>query len=255
MLQACLNGSRDKDFHPQTPVTPAELAADARRVVAAGAAELHFHPRDADGAETLDAAHVAAAIKAVRAAVPGTPIGLSTHAGIAPRGRGRLKTVEAWTVKPDYVSVNLVEEDAPQMIALALDKGIGVEAGLWSVADAERLIALPRAHDCLRILIEINEQDIAQGLEVAAAIRTLLAGANLDLPILQHGFDASVWPLYEDALLRQLDTRIGLEDGRHLPDGTPAADNAALITAALRLARLAPNLPPEAAAPTRATRN
>ena len=249
MLQACLNGGRDRAFHAYTPLTPAELAADAAAVIAAGASELHLHPRDASGAETLDPAAVAAAIEAVRARVPGVPVGLSTHAGIAPGGAGRLKAMKGWTVLPDYVSVNLIEDDAPEVIALALSRGIGVEAGLWSEADAERYVALPDAKKCLRILIEINEQEVEEGLGVAAAIRKVLARASLDVPVLQHGYDATVWPLYQDALLRGLDGRIGLEDGRHLPDGSEAADNAALIKAAFRLARVPPNLPPEAVPP------
>lgn len=249
MLQACLNGARDSAFHAHTPLTPAHLAADAAAVVAAGANELHLHPRDPSGTETLDPGHVAAALTAIRAKVPGLPIGLSTHAGIAPGGPGRLEAMRAWQVLPDYVSVNLIEDDAPEMIALALSRGIGVEAGLWSQADAERLTALPEAKSCLRILIEINEQDVRQGLAVAVAIRKVLARASLDIPVLQHGYDATVWPLYQDALMRGLDGRIGLEDGKHLPDGSEATDNAALIKAAFRLARVAPNLPPEAVPP------
>ena len=242
MLQACLNGSRDKAFHAHTPCTSAELASDAAAAIAAGATELHIHPRDAAGVETLDAALVSEALEAIRARVPGTPIGLSTHSGIAPGGAGRLETVESWKVLPDYVSINLIEDDAPEMMALALSKGIGVEAGLWSVADAERFVKLPDATRCLRILIEINEQDEAQGLEAAAAIRLILARASLDLPVLQHGLDATVWPVYRDALMRGLDSRIGLEDGKHLPDGTEAKDNAELLRAAFQLARLPPNL-------------
>ncbi|WP_428030703.1 3-keto-5-aminohexanoate cleavage protein [Ancylobacter sp.] len=245
MLQACLNGSRDSAFHAYTPLTPARLAADAVAVVAAGANELHLHPRDASGAETLDPADVAATLEAIRAKAPGIPIGLSTHAGIA----GRLKAMKAWQVLPDYVSINLIEDDAPELISAALSRGIGVEAGLWSVADAERFVALPEAKKSLRILIEINEQDVEEGLAVAAAIRKVLARASLDVPVLQHGFDASVWPLYQDALMRGLDGRIGLEDGKHLPDGSEAQDNAALIKAAFRLARVPPNLPPEAVPP------
>ncbi|MCK0196713.1 3-keto-5-aminohexanoate cleavage protein [Ancylobacter sp. 6x-1] len=245
MLQACLNGSRGKEFHEATPLTPDDLARDATRVVDAGATELHLHPRNAGGAETLAPVEVAAALDAVRAAVPGIPIGLSTHAGIAPGGQGRLDAVAAWRTKPDYVSVNLIEDDASEMIALCLSRGIGVEAGIWSVADAERFVKLPEARKCLRILIEINEQDVAEGLAAAAAIRLVLARASLDVPILQHGFEASVWPLYQDALMRGLDGRIGLEDGRDLPDGMIAKDNTDLIKAAFRLSRQPPNLPPE----------
>ena len=246
MLQACLNGSRDKAFHADTPFTPAELAFQAEMVVAAGAGELHLHPRDASGAETLDPVLVAAALTAIRARVPGVPVGLSTHGGIAPGGQRRLDALAAWTERPDYVSVNLIEDDAPEMIALALKRGIGVEAGLWSVDDAERFVKLAEAPKCLRILIEINEQDEAEGLAVAAGIRTVLARASLDVPILQHGLDASVWPLYRDALLRGLDGRIGLEDGKHLPNGDEAEGNAALIKAAFLMSRVPPNLAPEA---------
>lgn len=241
MLQACLNGSRGKEFHAFTPLSPAELASDAAAAVAAGASELHVHPCNGDGAESLAADDVAAALEAIRARLPGVPVGISTHAGIAVGPAGRLAAVKGWNVLPDYVSVNLIEPDAPEMIELALSRGIGIEAGLWSAADAERFIALPQARKVLRILIEINEQDEAEGLEAAAAIRKVLARASLDVPVLQHGFDASKWPLYRDALLRGLDSRIGLEDGKFLPSGEEATDNAALIKAALEIARTPPN--------------
>lgn len=241
MLQACLNGSRGKEFHAFTPLSPAELASDAAAAVAAGASELHVHPCNGDGVESLAEDDVAAALEAIRARLPGVPVGISTHAGIAVGPAGRLAAVKGWKVLPDYVSVNLIEPDAPEMIELALSRGIGIEAGLWSAADAERFIALPQARKVLRILIEINEQDETEGLEAAAAIRKVLARASLDVPVLQHGFDASKWPLYRDALLRGLDSRIGLEDGKFLPSGEEATDNAALIKAALEIARTPPN--------------
>ena len=70
MLQACLNGDRDKSFQAATPVTPREVAADARAVVAAGAEQLHIHPRDAEGRESLHPDDTAAALDAIRASVP-----------------------------------------------------------------------------------------------------------------------------------------------------------------------------------------
>ena len=106
MLQACLNGDRDKDFHAATPLTPRELAADARAVVDAGAHELHIHPRDAKGLESLHPDDTARALDAVRASVPGIPVGVSTAWGITPQGRERQAQIRAWQVMPDYVSVN-----------------------------------------------------------------------------------------------------------------------------------------------------
>jgi uncharacterized protein (DUF849 family) len=108
MLQACLNGDRDKVFHAATPLTPRELAADARAVVEAGAEQLHIHPRDAEGRESLHPDNTAAALEAIRASVPGIPVGVSTGWWIAPGGRARQQHIRAWQVKPDYVSVNLI---------------------------------------------------------------------------------------------------------------------------------------------------
>ena len=237
MLQACLNGDRTKAFHPGVPCTPDELAADARAVVAAGAEELHLHPRGADGRETLDADAVAAALRAVRAAAPGVLVGISTRWAIPPGGRARQAPMRAWTVRPDYVSVNLAEEDAPEVMSLMLEQGIGIEAGLASLADARRFATLPERDRCLRVLVEVEEQEEAAARAVAAGIVEVLDAAGIGLPRLLHGFEASVWPLHRDALARGLDTRIGLEDGNLLPSGERAEGNAALIRAARAMAR------------------
>lgn len=236
MLQGCLNGDRSKAFHPAVPCTPRELALDARAVVDAGADELHVHPRGADGLESLHPDDMARALQAMRASVPGIPVGVSTRWPIRPGGRARHEHILRWTVLPDYVSVNLVEDDAPEVIALALEKGVGVEAGLWSVADAERFVALPDAGRCLRVLIEINEQDESEALQVAGGIIRVLDRAGPSLPRLLHGYDATKWRLYREALALGLDARIGLEDGSHLPSGERAADNADLIRVARRMA-------------------
>jgi len=48
-----------------------------------------------------------------------------------------------------------------------------------------------------------------------------------------HGMDATVWPLVDEAFRRGFSTRVGLEDGAALPDGSMAASNAALVAAAI----------------------
>lgn len=233
MLQACLNGGRTREFHPAVPFTASEIAGDAALVVAAGARELHIHPRGPDGLETLDPDHVADTLQAIRATVPGIPVGLSTHWRIAPGGIARQAPIRQWKTLPDYVSINLIEDDAEDLIALVLGKGIGVEAGIWSVDDADRFVGLSNAGKCLRVLIEINEQDIEEGLRVAEGIQAVLNAAGSKLPILMHGDEASVWPVYREAMARGFDSRIGLEDGNLLPSGQMAKDNADLLRAAL----------------------
>ncbi len=50
--------------------------------------------------------------------------------------------------------------------------------------------------------------------------------------MLAHGVDATVWRFVALAAARRWSTRVGLEDGKTLPNGATAADNAALVAAA-----------------------
>jgi uncharacterized protein (DUF849 family) len=233
MLQACLNGARSRTDHPKIPLTPEDLARDAQAVVAAGVAELHVHPRDADGAETLDADDIEVALTTIRAKVPGVPVGVSTREGIRTDKTRGFAQMKAWLVLPDYVSVNLSEADAPEIITLMIAKGIGIEAGLATAADARRFVALPTVKDCLRVLIEIDfEKDVAGALNLADEIVGILNENRVALPMLLHGFDETVWPLYRKSRALGIDARLGFEDGLFLPDGRIAADNRDIIMAA-----------------------
>jgi uncharacterized protein (DUF849 family) len=233
MLQACLNGARTRQDHPKVPLSPEELAQDAAEVVAAGVAELHVHPRGPDDAETLDPDDTAAALAAIRAKVPGIPVGVSTREGIRTDRSRDFDQMKAWRVLPDYVSVNLSEADAPEIITLMRAKGIGVEAGLATVADAQRFVTLPTVKDCLRVMVEIDlEQDVTKAVALADDIMRVLADHRVTLPLLLHGFDESVWPLYRKSRALKIDARLGFEDGIHLPNGRVAADNRDIIAAA-----------------------
>ena len=109
LLEACLNGSRTPGEHPALPITPQELAQDAQRVVVAGAGALHTHPRNAQGEQSLDAQDIAAALIAIRELCPGVPLGVSTALWIEPDVQRRLQQIQAWTVQPDFASVNFSE--------------------------------------------------------------------------------------------------------------------------------------------------
>ncbi|PWV98743.1 uncharacterized protein (DUF849 family) [Hoeflea marina] len=235
IVQACLNGARPIDFHPRLPLTPAAMATDAVASVAAGAAELHIHPRDADLRENLSA--VDATIAAVRAACPGTLVGVSTGAWIETDILRTRALISGWSVLPDYASVNLSEDDAPEVMGILTSIGVGIEAGLASVADAERFVALPDHARVLRILIEIGEQERETAFGVAEGIAAVLSRSGVSRSILAHGFDATVWDFVRLARERNWSTRVGLEDGRVLPDGSLAGDNAALVAAAVAIYR------------------
>ena len=148
IVQGCLNGARKPGFHPRLPLTPAALADDAVACVAAGAAEFHIHPRAADGRESLSAEAVGDAVAAIRARLPGTFVGVSTAPGSRATRTGRWPRSRAWRVAPDYASVNFSEPAAPAVLELLRHQGVGIEAGIWTVADAERLVRLGQATGC-----------------------------------------------------------------------------------------------------------
>lgn len=237
IVQACINGARPADFHPALPLTPDAMARDGAACIAAGAAELHLHPRELSGRETLDAATVDATMLAMRRACPGTLIGVSTGAWIEGDNRRTLDAIEGWRELPDYASVNLQEPGAPAVMEQLRQHGVGIEAGLASVADAERLVALDRAGRTLRILVEAGEQDISEARAVAAGIVAVLDREGVRRPVLLHGFDATVWSFVALAAERRWSTRVGLEDGSALPNGTAASGNAALVAAAVELSK------------------
>jgi uncharacterized protein (DUF849 family) len=233
IVQACLNGARRSDFHHQLPLTAEAMARDGALCVAAGAAELHIHPRGLHGRESLAA--VDTTILAVRRACPSTLVGVSTGAWIENDEQQTRNAITGWNALPDYASVNLSEPDAPAVMELLRQRGIGIEAGIASVADAERFLDFPDHDLVFRILIEMDEQDLGAARKTADDIAALLDRAGVRRPILLHGFDATVWPFVGIAHQRQWSTRVGLEDGKHLPDGTIAPGNAALVAAAVAI--------------------
>src|ERR1700733_5557747 len=158
IVQACLNGSRTIGFPQRLPLTSEDIANEGASCIAAGAGELHLQPRGASGKESLAA--IDATVLSLRRACPGTLIGVSTGAWIENDEVHTRDCIAQWNELPDYASVNLSEDDAPAIIELLGRRGIGVEAGLASVADAERLVKLPAHRPVLRILIEIEEQDL-----------------------------------------------------------------------------------------------
>ena len=235
-LKACLNGARRPSEHPALPVTPAALAADAAAVLAVGADAVHLHVKDAEGIDTLNGGALAAVLVTVRATVPSLPVGVTTGAWSMPDPAQRVAAVRGCTALPDFASVNWHEPGAEQVATALLERGVGVEAGLWHADAVDAWLASPHRDRCLRVLLEL-----ADGLDQAATddeadqLLQAIGAGGTHLPVLLHGKGSSCWPALYQACQRGLAVRIGLEDVLELPDGSPASDNAALVTAARAL--------------------
>ena len=195
LLQACLNGARSASEHPAVPRTPEELAADGRRAVDAGARVLHLHPYDATGVETLAAEPCAAALRAIRAACPGVVISLSTSAAIETDPRRRLSLVASWTELPELVTANQGEPGILELCEHLLGRGVGIEAGLLSLADARAFARAGIAGRCVRALVEPLDADPEAAVTHAAAMEEVLAGAGITLAQVHHGDGVATWPV------------------------------------------------------------
>jgi uncharacterized protein (DUF849 family) len=237
LLKAAINGARAPGEHPRLPLAPDDQAAQASESFAAGAGAVHAHARDRAGSESLAAADVAALTRAVRARCGSRPFGVSTGAWILPDPAERVAAIAGWTVLPDFASVNFSEQGCLDAAAAVLALGVGLEAGLGSEADAALLVESGLAPRCLRILLEPQDDTIESALENVVAMARRLD--RLEPPRLLHGTGPTAWPLFDEAIRRGLDTRVGLEDMLLLPDGTAAADNADLVSAAVSRMRAA----------------
>lgn len=233
LLKACINGARLPHEHVALPITAGELAQDVVAVSAAGAGAVHLHVKDDRGVDTLSAGSLATALCEVAAVAPGIPIGVTTGAWALPNPDERVAAIAAWTKRPQFASVNWHEDGADEAASALLQRGVGVEAGLWHDDAVAAWAASPVRDRCMRVLLELPD-----GLDEADTVRTanrmleavLATGSTTS--VLLHGEGSSCWPALRRAAALGLATRIGLEDTLEMPDGSLAPDNAALVRAA-----------------------
>jgi Arc/MetJ family transcription regulator len=127
-----------------------------------------------------------------------------------------------------------------------IETRVGLQAALngdrTKAEDAELLAASGLVDRLTRILVEpgeiqlLNSEDKASGaIGLVEDIHDALDRYGLTAPRLQHGDGHVTWTLLADAVRRDLDTRIGLEDTLHEPDGERTSGNEALVRAAREL--------------------
>ncbi|MEU6776138.1 3-keto-5-aminohexanoate cleavage protein [Streptomyces sp. NPDC046759] len=231
-MQACLNGRRSPAESAAVPMSPEDLARSAADAVAAGATSLHVHPRTPCGHESLSPRVLAPALEAIRAHVS-VPVGVTAGAWAEPDPAARLARVRAWSVLPDFASVNWHEPGAEAVAEQLLAMGVGIEAGVRSgTGGAARFTRSPLAPRVLRVLAEVSDPDPGTAEASARALLAALGPAH-GRPVLLHGEGGGAWPVLRLAGRLGLATRAGLEDTLHLPDGRRALSNARLVAEGL----------------------
>ncbi|MFB7090638.1 3-keto-5-aminohexanoate cleavage protein [Streptomyces sp. NPDC056296] len=234
MVQVCVNGARGSGDGAVVPLSPEAIADSVAAAAAAGATDVHVHPKTPCGQDTLSPRVLAATLEAIRARVPvPVPVGVTTGAWAEPDPAARAARVRSWTILPDHASVNWHEPGAEEVAAALIERGVGVEAGVWSGTDGAALfLRSPLGPKVLRVLAEVTDTDPATAEASAHTLLTELGKAH-GRPVLLHGEDAGAWPVLRLAGRLGHPARIGLEDTLFLPDGRRAASNAELVTAGL----------------------
>ena len=138
-VKCCLNGARRAEAHPAVPRTPEQLAAAAATaVVAAGAPAIHMHPAATDGRrEPRRLGHQPCGGGREGGLRGGVGVGVSTGAWFLPDPADRLPPSPGG---PSPARLRLGQPPRgrrPRPRRALLDRGVGVEAGLWH-AEAAR---------------------------------------------------------------------------------------------------------------------
>ena len=248
MLMVAPNGARKTAAdHPALPLTPPQIALEAKHCLNAGAAVLHLHVRDGKGGHTLDPQCYGAAMAAVKERVGDELIiQMTTEAVGLYSPPEQMAAVRA--VRPEAVSLALREiwpdaahDKAAHGFLLWLKK-----TGIWPqfiVYDAGDLQRLRDLHG--RGLIPFERPWLlfvlgrySGGRSKPADLEPFLAAlAPLDWPWAVCAFGPREAACMERAAGMGGHMRVGFENNLYLPDGAVAPDNAALVRLAAATAR------------------
>jgi 3-keto-5-aminohexanoate cleavage enzyme len=237
---------------PHVPLTPAEVAADARRCADMGASIVHVHPRDESGSPTQSAARAAEFFTAIRTAAPDVVLCATTSGRIVSDLEPRAAVLEIeGNIKPEMASLTLgslnfptqASVNAPETIkGLAqrmADRGIVPE---WEVFDLGMLdfAQYLRGHGLLadpvyaNILLGSLGTLSATPLNLALAVERLPSGATWAAT----GVGRFQFAVHKWAIAMGGHVRVGLEDNIWFDDArTELATNPRLVERVVAVAR------------------
>jgi 3-keto-5-aminohexanoate cleavage enzyme len=253
IINAALTGMvPTKAQNPHVPLSPEEIAADARHCVDAGASIVHLHARDAQGHPHWSPDLYRDILRRVRAACPDAILCVSTSGRVFRHfeERSAVLDIDAPDPKPEMASLtlgsmNFAREEsvnAPSMIRdLALrmkDRAIVPELEVFEIGMAEYAHYLLE-HEILRpplyanILLGSLGTLGATPLNLALAVKALPAGTTWAAAgIGRH--QAQVNAL---AVAMGGHVRVGLEDNLWLDGDRTPATNPQLVARIAALAR------------------
>jgi 3-keto-5-aminohexanoate cleavage enzyme len=259
VLTCAISGaSADRKQCPAIPYTPAEYAAEARRIVDEGGVHIHIHGRTPAGTPSYESEDFVAIHDAIRHEVgdaaiinfsTGT-IGVPVEKRIAYLEAGRPEVAALNMGSMNYAKYSRKRRDFVFKFVFANPFDEIIE-----LLEAMRRLQIKSEHECFDLghvgslapLVDMGlleaplYADFVMGVlgGVPATARNLAAMAD-NLPDGRHhwgviGIGREQWMLVAAALTLGGSIRVGLEDNFYLPDGEMARSNGELIAKARQM--------------------
>lgn len=241
VIMCAPNGARrGHQDHAALPLTPAELALEARKLVEAGVSVLHLHVRDSQGRHSLDAGHYRVAIEAIRNAVGNDLLIQVTTESVGIYDRQQQMNLVR-ELRPEAVSLALAElcpdsaaeQEAGRFYRFLRDEGIWPQHILYTPAQVQRfndlqakgLFAEQRSW-CLLVLGSYTDQRDGSQSELEQQLAVLETD--------QVAWSVCCFGAWEQQAALQAcrlggHVRLGFENNLVRADGSPALDNAQLV--------------------------
>jgi len=251
----------NRDQCPAIPYTPDEYAAEARRAVDEGAAQIHIHARTPDGAPSYEVEDFRAITEAIRAEVDDVIVNFSTGAigvplekriaylrelrpDVAALNMSSMNYAKYSRRRKDFVFKAVFENSFDTIIELLgamREHGIKPEHECFDaghVANLDPLLDMELLAEPLQISLVIG---VTGGIRPNARNVALMAeqvpgGAEGPNQWQVIGISRDQWRLIGTALALGGNVRAGLEDNLYLPNGEMARSNGELIAKARQMA-------------------
>jgi 3-keto-5-aminohexanoate cleavage enzyme len=252
----------NRDQCPAIPYTPAEYAAEARRIVDEGGVHIHIHARTPDGTPSYEIEDFTAIHDAIRAEVGDAAIVNFSTGTVGVSVEKRVAYLEA--CPPEVAALNMGSMNYAKYSARRKDFVFSTVFPnpfdeIIALLKAMRSLGIKPEHECFDVghvgslapLIDMGlldgplHADFVMGVTggIPPTARNLATMADNLAEVagdLGHhwgviGISRVQWSMLAAALSLGGSIRVGLEDNLYLPDGTMATSNGELIARARRM--------------------
>jgi len=238
---------------PHLPVTPAEIADEARRCRDAGAAIVHLHARDANGKPTYRREVYQEILTAVRTACPDLILCVSTSGRVFKTFEERAEVLDITAPRPEMASLTLGSMN------FAREASVNDPAMIKALATRMYECGITPELECFDLgMVEYSHYLLSHGILCTPGYCNLLLGSlgtlsatalNLALMVralppgitwAATGIGSFQFRINALAIAMGGHVRVGLEDNLYLDDArTQLATNAALVERLVKLGEAA----------------